>query len=727
MRALLHRVGVYAAIDPIERTQAGRLSGVLYSVGGLTLWTFLLLPGVDHSHPGWILAISAVALAWGLCSLFLLDWNRVPPWLIHLSTSAGLAVIAAEIASSGGAESPGWVYLLFVVVFAAYFYRRWVAAAYVAGCAGTQCLPLLYDQHAGQTALLVVGGATYLVLAATIASGKELMLRVRRRAELLASEQAALRRVATAVIEGQPTEVIFELVAREAAALLQGGGAAILRIESDQRATVVGSWADNGVGPYVPGASVEMVPGSNLAAASANGSPVRVDEYPAESPVARLGYRASVVAPVEVGGRIWGAVAVVAATPAALTGSDESKLMEFGKLLGSAIASIDDRATLAAQASTDPLTGLANRRSLHERLAAEVARSQRHDRVMSVAVLDIDHFKEVNDRGGHKAGDEMLMMVAACLNEQARAGDILGRVGGDEFAWVMPETTREQALVAIERARRVVALAGSRPRRVTISAGICDTSVTSHPAELLSHADSALYWSKLNGRDRAWIFDPAVSGELPGDGHLPSPERAHALAGLRALSRAIDARDPVTRVHSERVAGLAGKLARVSGWSPERCVLLREAALLHDVGKVGLPAFVLAKRDQLTEDERQLLSGHVELAVRMLEGVLAPEAVEWIRSHHERPDGRGYPRGLSESEIPDGAALLALADSWEAMRSGRYHRPAKSSDVALAECAGLVGTQFTRRAVGALMQLQSTGELDDDGDPLLPGASWISS
>jgi putative nucleotidyltransferase with HDIG domain len=175
------------------------------------------------------------------------------------------------------------------------------------------------------------------------------------------------------------------------------------------------------------------------------------------------------------------------------------------------------------------------------------------------------------------------------------------------------------------------------------------------------------------------------------------------------------------------VAGLAAKLARVSGWSPERSLLLREAALLHDVGKVGLPEGLLAKRDELAAEERELLGAHVELAVRMLDGVLAPEAVEWIRSHHERPDGRGYPRGLTENEIPDGAALLAVADSWEAMRSGRYHRPAKSPDVALAECARLVGTQFTRDAVGALMQLQSTGELDDDGDRLSPRPTWMTS
>jgi diguanylate cyclase (GGDEF)-like protein/putative nucleotidyltransferase with HDIG domain len=397
--------------------------------------------------------------------------------------------------------------------------------------------------------------------------------------------------------------------------------------------------------------------------------------------------------------------------------------MEVGDLLASAIASIDDRARLAAQASTDPLTGLANRRSLHERLAVEVARTQRHTRTLSVAVLDIDHFKQVNDFGGHDAGDEVLIAVARALEEQARAEDILGRFGGDEFAWVMPETTREQALVAVERARRVIALGAARPYRITLSAGICDTGVSSHPAQLLNYADTALYWSKVHGRNRAWIYDPHVTEELAPGGLLDNAERSQALLGLRALSRAIDAKDPATSGHSERVAALVAKLAHVSGWPPERGLLLREAALVHDVGKVGVPERLVGKPDLLTEAERELVREHVELAVRIVEGVLAPEQVEWIRSHHERPDGKGYPHGLGEDEIPEGAALLAVADAWEAMRTGRPYRPGKTPEAALAECARLMGTQFTRGAVAALLQLHSSGGLDDEADRLLAGSS----
>jgi HD-GYP domain-containing protein (c-di-GMP phosphodiesterase class II) len=137
---------------------------------------------------------------------------------------------------------------------------------------------------------------------------------------------------------------------------------------------------------------------------------------------------------------------------------------------------------------------------------------------------------------------------------------------------------------------------------------------------------------------------------------------------------------------------------------------------------VGLPERLLASGEVLTTAERELVAEHVELAVRIVEDVLAPEQVEWIRAHHERPDGLGYPQGLTEEQIPEGAALLAVADAWEAMRRGRPYRPAKTPDAALAECVGLIGSQFTRAAVGALMQLHAVGDLDDDHEWLLSGS-----
>ncbi len=326
-------------------------------------------------------------------------------------------------------------------------------------------------------------------------------------------------------------------------------------------------------------------------------------------------------------------------------------------------------------------------------------------------MIDIDNFKQLNDVGGHETGDELLVAVASCLTQLARAEDVLGRVGGDEFAWILPETCREGALVAVERARRMIAATVREPFRVTVSAGICDTEVTEDPAELIRLADGALYWSKAHGRNQCWIYDPAVVDELSAQERAERLERSQALLGLRALARAIDAKDPATREHSDRVATLVGRLARTAGWPEESVKLLSEAALVHDVGKIGLPDATLRKTEALTEEEWTQIRGHAELAARIVEGVLAPEQVEWIRTHHERPDGTGYPRGLRGAQIPDGADLLALADAWDVMTVSRPYSSPRGSEEALSECIALIGRQFTQAAVNALVSLHASGEL----------------
>jgi diguanylate cyclase (GGDEF)-like protein len=412
-------------------------------------------------------------------------------------------------------------------------------------------------------------------------------------------------------------------------------------------------------------------------------------------------------------------LAAAAADSLQLTAQDQQRLVEFGDLLATAITSIEDRAKLAAQASTDPLTGLANHRTLQERLAAEVSRAVRHAEPLSVAVIDVDHFKQANDFGGHEAGDRMLARVARCLSRLARTEDTLGRAGGDEFAWILPETTKEQALVAVERARRMIAAATGDPYRLTVSAGVCDTTITEDPSELMHFADGALYWSKAHGRNQCWIYDPGIIDELSAQERAERLERSQALLGLRALAKAIDAKDPATREHSGRVSALVGKLAKAAGWAPERAMLLSEAALVHDVGKIGVPDRVLRKTRPLTTAERQQISEHAELSARIVEGVLAPEQVEWIRTHHERPDGEGYPDGLTSEEIPEGGALLAVADAWDVMTVSRPYSLPKSVEQALAECVSLIGRQFTEGAVNALLALHAAGELGPDHPALI--------
>ncbi|MGZ4275179.1 MAG: HD-GYP domain-containing protein [Solirubrobacteraceae bacterium] len=181
--------------------------------------------------------------------------------------------------------------------------------------------------------------------------------------------------------------------------------------------------------------------------------------------------------------------------------------------------------------------------------------------------------------------------------------------------------------------------------------------------------------------------------------------------GVKALARAIDAKDPATSQHSERVARLAVRLATELGWEPERVALLCEAALVHDVGKLGVSDAILLKPALLTAEEHEEMRTHAQLGAEIAGEVLEPEQVAWVRHHHERPDGRGYPDGLIAEEIPQGAALIALADSVDVMVSDRpYSRP-KSWPDAIAECRALAGRQFDPAAVDALVAVAATGPL----------------
>lgn len=698
-----------------ERRLAGLIGGVLYLMGAVTISLFTVLPGVTHQHSGQILALAGAALIAGLVSVLMIQWQRLAWWWGHALTVFALVLIALAAAASGGALSPAWVYLFSVVLYVAYFYPPAAAAIGFVACVITQALPLLYDGralHGLFLSELLVAVPSYLVFAVAIGAGKRLMSDLRWHAERLAAEQSALRRVATAVVRGGPAERLYELVACEAGQLLGASASGILRLADEDGVVVLGSWPDMPDSPYAPGRLIPVRAGGDFARMIRTGRAVRVEDHPPDSSTGQLGLRCSITVPIQVGvdEEIWGALIVASGQPGGLSADAESRLQEFGDLLAAAIRSIEDREKLAAQASSDPLTGLANHRTLQLRLGSEVARAARHGVPLSVAVLDVDHFKQINDAGGHEVGDETLISVAQCLRSVARAEDTLARVGGDEFAWLLPGTTGEEALRAVERARRLIGESVPRPYRISVSAGICDTTVTEDPAQLLALADGALYASKAHGRDQAWMYDPAVVTELSAEDRAERLERSRALVGLRALARAIDAKDPTMRQHSERVAELAARLARTAGWPEDRVLLLGEAALVHDVGKIGVPDEILRKGGTLSDAEREKLKDHPELSARILQDVLSPEQLDWIRSQHERPDGRGYPRGLHAYEIAEGAGLLAVADAWDVMTAGRGWAPPRSAEEALLECASLAGSQFTEVAVSALMRLEHGGE-----------------
>lgn len=334
------------------------------------------------------------------------------------------------------------------------------------------------------------------------------------RAEGLATEQAALRRVATQVAaEGRPKEV-FRQTAEEVARLLGVELGLVARFESG-RAVPVG-WC---------GASIEVafpLDGAGAVAQVARtGQVARVANYKtlADDHVGQLveprGFRSGVAAPVRVGGQLWGALLAATTTLAPIDAEAEARLERFADLVALAIANAEAQARLIAQAANDPLTGLANHRTFFERLDAEVRRARRRGDALSLVIFDLDHFRRVNDTHGHRAGDAVLVEVAARLAALARAEGTLARIGGEEFAWLMPDTDARAAWLVGERARRAIAeVPFAQVGQWTISAGIAQLRDGMSVAELFRRADAALYWAKDHGRDACIRYTPAQEQAL---------------------------------------------------------------------------------------------------------------------------------------------------------------------------------------------------------------------
>ncbi len=362
-------------------------------------------------------------------------------------------------------------------------------------------------------------------------------------------------------------------------------------------------------------------------------------------------------------------------------------------------------ARLAEAADTDPLTELLNRRGFNKQLELELERAERSGTEVSLISGDLDHFKQINDRHGHQAGDEVLAEVAEVLRRQTRRIDCVARVGGEEFALLVPSTDSRGAFVLAERLRyRVREALGDRYPGLTISFGIAAYPSDAQTIErLLRCADESLYAAKTMGRDRSVIYSREVVGALGGGPAGDAVAPAAALATLLTLAEALDIRDHGTLRHSRSVGRYAEAMARQLGLDSHRVERTRLAAVLHDIGKIGIPDSTLFKPGPLTDEEWAELRNHPEVGARLLDAPGLGDLRAWILAHHERIDGTGYPLGLNGTEIPIEARIIAVADAFEAMLSDRPYRASRPVDEAVAELRRCAGTQFDPDVVDALV------------------------
>jgi diguanylate cyclase (GGDEF)-like protein len=363
-------------------------------------------------------------------------------------------------------------------------------------------------------------------------------------------------------------------------------------------------------------------------------------------------------------------------------------------------------ARLEKTARTDTLTGLLNRRGFEDRFGPELERARRGERLMGLLVGDVDHFKEVNDRLGHHAGDEALTRIGKILAEEKRQIDVVARMGGEEFALILPDTDQHGAYVMGERLRVAVRRAfASEPVPLTLCFGIASFPSHGESGEsLLRSADQALYAAKALGRDRSVIHSPEIAGTRPVV-RAPGATGEAQLGIVLALAETLDVRSSGSAPHSKGVGRFAALIARELGLPSEVAERVRLAGTLHDIGKVGVPDAILRKPGPLSAGEWSLIRKHPEIGARMLDGPGLDDLREWVLAHQERPDGKGYPRGLVGEQIPLEARILAVADAYEAMTSDRAYRPALAAVEARRELLENAGTQFDATVVEAFVGL----------------------
>ena len=363
---------------------------------------------------------------------------------------------------------------------------------------------------------------------------------------------------------------------------------------------------------------------------------------------------------------------------------------------------------LGHAALRDPLTDLLNRRGFDDVFDAELERARRAGASLSLISADIDRFKRVNDELGHGAGDDVLRWIARIMGLAKRRFDSAARVGGEEFALLVPDSDEHGAYMLAERIRADVDAAfRDWGVPVTMSFGIATFPLHGESAPALTAAaDQALHAAKRLGRNRSVISSaevPAILARAPRE----REEGRVDLASLLSLAEALDLRDSGNASHCHRVGRYSELIGRELGLPADALERLQLAGILHDVGRVGIPDEVLQKGAPLTEAEWDRVRSHPEIGARLLETTEYQDVRSWILHHHERPDGQGYPEGLSADQVPLPSRILAVADAYEAMTSARPYRRALDAEDAAAELRRGAGHQFDGRIVEALLRAVS--------------------
>jgi diguanylate cyclase (GGDEF)-like protein len=335
----------------------------------------------------------------------------------------------------------------------------------------------------------------------------------------------------------------------------------------------------------------------------------------------------------------------------------------------------------------DQLTGLYNRRYFDQEVGP---RLESENRMFSLVMADVNGLKLINDAFGHEEGDRLLRLFTEALRRQCREKDMLMRIGGDEFLLLLQDTSRQEAESLIERIKLDFGNQSIKGIPCSASFGCTERWSAGDTKEILfNRAESEMYRRKIE----------------------ESPVMKRKIIG--GVLRHIREVDPAEQAHSDAVATYSGQIARQLGLPREKVRQIRDAALLHDIGKIRFINGSSFHGAEIEEWQLQELRRHPEVGYNLLVTMsdyaqLAP----YVLHHHERWDGTGYPLSLSGEDIPLEARIIAIAEAYDAMIEGRSWKGARGTLAAIEEIRRCAGTQFDPVVVKAFINILSPGEYD---------------
>lgn len=371
------------------------------------------------------------------------------------------------------------------------------------------------------------------------------------------------------------------------------------------------------------------------------------------------------------------------------------------------------------EAISDEMTGLLNRKYFYKHFETLFAKNGK-DGTLTLILVSLDDVRLYNQLYGTKEGDKAIIKAAEIMKKTMPDTAIISRLSGKEFAILLPECSLQTARDMAENVRYQLANMNTNEddyalRVVTGSFGIASIPLlASNPKQLEEYANQALYQAKRRGKNQVVIYNEET--KTSSQTHQDSKDKENIYSEyaemIYALTATIDTKDHYTFTHSKNVAYYACELAYAIGLKEDVVEIIREAALLHDIGKIGIREDILNKQGKLSSEEYEIMKGHVANSIGIIRYLPSLDyVIPAVISHHERWDGRGYPRGISKEDIPLGGRILCVADSFDAMTSKRSYKESFTLQYAIEELQNQAGKQFDPQLAEVFVRLLKSGQI----------------